>query len=187
MRVFIALLIEEDLREKARRAQEQLKKQLSGASISWVASQNFHFTLVFLDEQSPDAVEKIGLALEAAAARLKGFEAKVGGWGAFPNLVRPKTLWIGVESSNDLLEEIYNVVELCLQPIGFKGEERGFHAHLTIGRVKGHVGDIAKAFETVDAHSLGIIKVSALSLMQSTLQPQGAEYTEIKRFEIKSE
>jgi RNA 2',3'-cyclic 3'-phosphodiesterase len=184
MRVFVAVQIGEELRDRVKAAQEELRGRLKGASISWVGPQNFHFTLVFLGEQSPESVERVQSALEKAASQLKGFEASVGGWGAFPNTGRAKTLWIGLESSAEALKQTNNVVELCLQAAGFRGEERGFHAHLTIGRVKGPVRDLAEAFEAVDAKSLGVVRVNALSLMQSTLRPQGAEYSELKRLEF---
>jgi 2'-5' RNA ligase len=68
-----------------------------------------------------------------------------------------------------------------MERLGFPTEGRPFHPHLTLGRVKRDARPAALAGLATDLDSLVYeteVSVESVDLMQSTLTPQGAQYTQ---------
>ena len=71
-----------------------------------------------------------------------------------------------------------------MEGIGFEREQRDYHPHLTLGRVrKGLSGDdmelISKWAQEASIGAVGRFEVEAISLIQSVLRPEGATYTNL--------
>src|SRR5207302_6193422 len=102
--------------------------------IRLVSRNNLHLTLKFLGPAvARIKIEALITALEPIAKATVPFDLAARGVGGFPNLERPRVLWIGLEAStlNDLASGIEDAAAAC----GFDREPRAFSAHLTIGRV----------------------------------------------------
>jgi 2'-5' RNA ligase len=152
--------------------------QQGRASVKWVTENNLHLTLQFLGDVEPTVIPDIGHALEQAAAEVEPFEMVCHGIGAFPNLERPRTLWLGVESGADEMCDLQGRVEKALKPLGFRPEARKFHPHLTIGRVKrSHPRDIAEMLEGRQDFHAGATHIAEVVLYSSQLEREGPTYT----------
>jgi 2'-5' RNA ligase len=181
MRLFVAV----NLPAAARRSAATAAAPLFAASlpVKWVGEDGLHITLKFLGEVDEALADPIGAALGAAVTAVRPFELGLGGFGAFPDLSRPRVLWFGVER-HPALELLANDVEKALGPFGFPPELRPFQPHLTLGRAKREarpgafraLSELARdvAWETV-------IRVESVDLMQSTLTPAGARYGVVHR------
>ena len=90
----------------------------------------------------------------------------------------PRVLWIGVDE-NPSLQTIQTRVENELYKIRFPKEQRKFHPHLTLGRVKGphNIGPVIQMLEQHKENDFGRMTVNRITFFQSTLKPTGAEYT----------
>jgi len=102
----------------------------------------------------------------------------LGGLGAFPNLLQPRIVWMGV-ARDPRLELMQHDIELACATLGVAVEGRAFRPHLTLGRAKQTVSREAavalrSAARATDFRST--IEVSTLDLMQSTLSPGGSRY-----------
>ncbi len=177
MRVFIAIELPGEARDGLVSLQEELKK--SGADVKWVEPENIHLSLRFIGDVAEDTAEKIKERLAATAAATGAFELTMRGIGAFPGLGDPRVIWAGIDRGVEGSARLAASLEAGLQSIGIAAEEKKFHPHITLGRVRSRKnGDkLRKLIETTGFEAGPIIKVEYLTLFMSRLTPQGSVYT----------
>jgi 2'-5' RNA ligase len=184
MRAFIAIDLDQSIKSELSALVSRLAR--SRAEVRWVKLQGMHLTLKFLGEVSADSeVPRLEKALRAAVQGTEKFELTLSGTGAFPDLRRPRVLWVGVEPC-PALDSLQGRVESFLEKEGFLREERPFKPHLTLGRVKGRSGLEAALAELRknETRTFGSMTVSRLSLFESRLKPDGAEYRVVSEIPI---
>lgn len=177
MRLFIAINLPPDLRQRLWEAAESLRR--AGYPVSWVAPDGLHVTLKFLGEVKPAREPEIVSGVEAAVQGAKRFTLPVSGFGAFPSLSRPRVVWAGCEPVPSL-ELLQHRVEQEMERLGFPLEGRAFHPHLTLGRARRDAR--ASAFrnleDRIDALEFaGETTVESVDLMESQLARDGARYS----------
>jgi 2'-5' RNA ligase len=120
-------------------------------------------------------------AVEQSVAGISPFSFVLAGLGGFPNLHRPRVIWVGVPRGGESLQKLQEQVENHLAACGFPREKRSFSPHLTIGRVKSQ-GGIQPLLDRLSSISFESeeIPVSAVKVMRSQLKPTGAEYSALK-------
>ena len=72
---------------------------------------------------------------EIVNALSRGDRVELRGFGAFPSASDPRVLWVGIETS-EALAKLQRQLDGALVELGFLKDERSFHAHVTVGRVK---------------------------------------------------
>lgn len=122
--------------------------------------------------------------MSQVAALHAPFTLALGSPGVFPNANRPRVLWIGVEGELERLRLLQAGVEEALTAAGFPAERQRFNPHLTIGRmhqraVRSDRNRAAAALSSLRLPEEQHIAVNAISLMKSTLLPEGAIYERI--------
>lgn len=135
MRTFIAV----PLSDQSRAMLETMQFQLRSAKpdVTWTAVSSIHITLKFLGEVNPAVLPGLIEALEAASTSEASFAVKLQGLGTFPNIHNPRVVWCGVRDPSGNLERLQQKVDAACTRHGFPPEERPFHPHLTLGRVRG--------------------------------------------------
>ena len=172
-----------------------LRRELPDVRASWLREDNLHLTLKFLGDVPVADIPKLSAAVEAAVRTVRPFELTISGCGAFPPHGRPKVLWIGVlseppavaggstaASQASSLQSLHERIEDELAAPGFPREERPFHPHLTIARLRTPKG----GRELSDFHhTLGFapqsFTVSEAVVFKSELRRQGSKHTPISR------
>ena len=145
--------------------------------IRWTRNGGLHLTLKFLGDINREQVEAILTTLRDIAQQRPPLRVVAQGLGAFPNLRRPRVLWVGLQGER--ISELSEAIETALLPLDFPPEEREFTPHLTLGRVRSPKGwervlPILKSYEqTYFGESL----IDHMTLYQSELRPDGAIYT----------
>jgi 2'-5' RNA ligase len=135
LRTFIA--VEMSPRVIARAAELIDKLRVAEADITWVRPQQMHLTLKFLGDVPDTETPDVCRVVSQVAAEFEPFEIICRGAGAFPNNRDPRTLWIGVADGGEELKRLQAAIDDALKAkLGYAKEHRGFHPHLTIGRVK---------------------------------------------------
>jgi len=184
VRSFIAIDLEPEIKKTVQDLIQKLKK--TGADVRWVNIQAMHLTLKFLGEVGPEALPGVEAVLNLAASGRPGFPLALHGTGAFPNGESPRVLWVGITEEPSLMG-LQEDIDQGLEMEGFPREQRAFHPHLTLGRVKSPSG-IRKAVLELDKYrdiSFGEMAVRKVALFESILKPQGAEYRVAAEFDLR--
>ncbi len=191
LRTFIAVDIPSHIQQAIQQKTESLRTTLGASLVRWVAAENVHLTLKFLGDVSPANVDMLTQMLRAEADSIPAFDIRVGGLGSFPNLRRPRVLFIGIQapacpepSRRSGLEALYRGIEAACARLGYESEPHAFSPHLTIGRVRQDVSGsdgqkIRRAVEALHIDSLGNARVDSVQLYKSDLKPGGSVYTRL--------
>jgi 2'-5' RNA ligase len=135
LRTFIAVELARSV--LARAAQLIKELQTAGADANWVKSPQMHLTLKFLGDVSDTETPDICRVVAEAARQIEPFELVCRGAGAFPDIRQPRTIWLGFSQGVEELTELQKAIDDALKKeMGYGKEQRRFHAHLTLGRVK---------------------------------------------------
>lgn len=179
MRLFVAINLTADVRRALYAAAEPLRAAIPRAG--WVAEDRLHLTVRFLDDQPESLVPRLRGALEEVAARHDPVTLTLQGFGAFPNLRRPRVVWLGVES-DPRVELLHHDVEEKLATLGFDPEGRAFRPHLTLARLRGGESPESIRALTQAARSVRFRAescVDSIDLMHSVLGQGGPRYTRL--------
>ncbi|MHB9025682.1 MAG: RNA 2',3'-cyclic phosphodiesterase [Armatimonadota bacterium] len=180
IRAFIATHIDPAVLSRLAALQEEWRA--TGAPVSWVRPEGMHLTLKFLGEVPEERIPAVAEVLHAVARRHAPFALTLAGAGGFPNLRRPRVLWVGVTDGAVELGELARELAEGLAALGFPREQRPFSPHLTLGRVKAPAG-LDALRRRVEAHAddlFGTTRVAGIALFRSELSPQGARYTVLR-------
>ncbi|MCK4364924.1 MAG: RNA 2',3'-cyclic phosphodiesterase [Thermoplasmatales archaeon] len=157
----------------------------SGAFVKLVEPKNIHITLKFLGDTNEEHIDKIEKILKDAVKDSDPFEIKLKGTGVFPNQNYIKVMWIGMENGEQI-GKIADKIDEEISELGFKKENRGFSAHLTIARVKS-AKNKEKLLELIEKYrdiEFGSLKIDTIKLKKSELTPKGPIYTTLKEVKL---
>jgi 2'-5' RNA ligase len=190
IRTFIAIELDESIKDGLTKLQKRLKGEAPQGSVRWVKSEGIHLTLKFLGDVPADQIGEITRALQKSCQGFAPFSISCGGLGCFPNLKRPRVVWVGIQEETGTLTQLQKAIEGNVAPLGYPTEKRKFSPHLTIGRVQRRVssGDQRQLGELVGAsqiETLGQMEVRSVNLIRSDLRPSGAVYTRLAEVELK--
>ena len=179
MRLFIAIPLASDAIDALERLSQSLRSV--GDGMLWSSPESWHITLQFLGETSE---EQYGCVVE----RLKdiqapAFRVRLAGTGFFE---RAGVFFAGVNVSAEMAELERRVVAATSQ-CGFASEDRPYHPHVTLARVKGgnrrHALRGLKGLVKGEAEFSSFIATEFL-LFEAFLDPNGARYEIRERFPL---
>ncbi len=179
IRVFIAVVLPSQVRQKIAAARVELQPRVP--NLHWVAERNLHYTLKFLGDIDEAQIDALA---DALAQRLRPFPRCIisaKGLGAFPDLKRPRILWVGLAGGAPIT--LASGVEAALEPLGFMPENRSPKPHVTIGRWRQSGGpprDLAQEIENWRNVEFGEFQVSEVIIFRSVLNPQGAQHEKLR-------
>jgi len=102
---------------------------------SHVVPANWHITLRFLGRIGDTARERVTGYL-AGTLDVAPFRLGFGGLGAFPRPARATVAWLAVRTGRQPLESLFASCEEAARAAGLEPEERPFHPHLTLSRIR---------------------------------------------------
>ncbi|MCD6324455.1 MAG: RNA 2',3'-cyclic phosphodiesterase [Desulfurococcales archaeon] len=180
MRIFTAVEIEN--RETLSRIIEfknKLTACFRGRGLKPVEDENIHITLRFIGEVNDSALPDIERCVKKVSTYAP-FEISVKGVGAFPNVSRPRVIWVGIEEGGELLKALRQAMEPCLRPYA-KPDRTSFVPHITVGRVKGRPdpGCLKQLLEEFEGTVFGRSSVTEVKLKRSFLRPTGPIYADV--------
>jgi len=179
IRAFVGVRIDPKMTQKISEVQSQLTRSLTG--IRWVVQENLHFTLKFLGAVEEGNITSIIKAVGRVVRPAQPFSLTAGGIGVFPDIRKPRVLWVGLEAQG--LQTLSQEVEAALEPLGFAPEKRGFKPHLTIGRWRNFTAKAQRLKEEIDHwkdQDFGQSTVEEVVIFQSILKPNGAVYSPLQ-------
>lgn len=163
MRTFIAIEFENYIKEYLW-AQQQLVKEYSQKG-NFTRLENFHLTLHFLGEVSPQQIESLKKVIQATVLHQQPFSLQLDRLGQFSK-GNTQIIWVGIKKSIEV-EGIYDRLQNELAGCGFPKEDRGLKPHITLAReivLKGNFNELSQQIQIQPKE----IFVDKLSLMEST-------------------
>ena len=187
MRAFVAVEISEAIRSALAELIAGLRRH--NAPVKWVEPKNIHLTLKFLGSVPDETVPAVVVILRQCVHNVAPFRLEVKGVGGFPNLRRPRVLFLG--ASDDTgdgagAREIARRLNREMTRAGVPRENRPFRYHITLGRVRrpGPIGAVVGKLEEMSDRRFGSMRVERIVLMQSQLTPEGPIYTPVEYAEL---
>ena len=196
MRLFVALDIEEDIRNRIAHFMDGVRTTAPDAR--WVNPESLHVTLKFIGEK-PDAMVK---QIEAVLGTIEAgpIEVRFRETGFFPTPGSARVFWVGIEADSGLAQLAKNVDQVSAG-IGIPEEQRAFSPHLTLARAGTRTGTssgvprwrkgdranrqfakLQEKLEKTPPPDFGTMTAREFFLYRSQLSSQGARYTKIARF-----
>ena len=183
IRVFVCIEVPAPIQQRIGGLQAQLRA--TGVQISWTKASNIHLTIKFLGDVATSRIPAITEGINKAASVIGSFKIEVAGTGCFPSERNPRVLWVGIREVPDALKQLHSSIENELASRGFAREPKKFSPHLTIGRVRNPQGASGLAQELIaTGFEAEEFNVSAVTLMQSKLNPAGSIYTPISHVHL---
>ena len=192
MRLFVALEIPPEIRERITRFVEGLQRYAPDAN--WVKPASYHVTLKFIGEKSLADAEQLKHSL--VEIRSSPLSITFRGFGFFPNANSPRVFWAGMEHE-DALPKLANTVDQACSQLGIPNEEHEFRPHLTLARggsgsprpkrgerANPKLKHLAEKLQNFPAPDFGTMTAQEFFLYESKLSPAGAQYTKLDRFAL---
>jgi RNA 2',3'-cyclic 3'-phosphodiesterase len=194
MRLFIALDIDEGIRERIGRFVDGVRNFAPDAR--WVKSESLHVTLKFIGEQPDEMVEGIKQRLAHVSFALT--EIAFRGYGFFPTPKSARVFWIGLEAGPELAA-LAAAIDSEMASFGIPKEDRAFSPHLTLARSAGGSGSpgrrrgdgpnrrfqhLQEKLAALPSPDFGTMTSREFFLYQSQLSPKGSKYTKLASFRL---
>ena len=186
VRTFVAVEISQEIKDRAQRMIGKLRD--TPAKVKWVAAQHMHWTLKFLGDVELLDIPRVCKAVGRAVEPLAAFHVEAKGAGAFPDVHRPRTVWIGTGRGSEQMIELHDAIEFELAKLGYRSENRRFRPHLTIGRVRHSPGGIGELGQLIEKHADfdgGLTHVDEVVVFSSVLGPDGPTHEPLGHAELK--
>lgn len=182
MRCFVAI----DLPQQVKARLSQLQQAMGGLDrdVRWMKPDQIHLTVKFLGEIPDRRINDVCRILSQLAASFIPFELQVGGTGVFPTRGPARIIWAGIVSPPTALLGFQDRCEEAFCLLDVAREDRPYHPHLTIARVRAgqRAADIIR--QVVGAHTrwtAGSFMVHEIVLYQSLLDRSGPTYVPLCR------
>src|SRR5579875_1429122 len=187
LRTFIAIDLGKAIRDRCLALQETLARD--GAEVKWVEEENLHLTLLFLGEVEDRDLPALCQTVADCCAFRAPFTLSVETVGCFPNLRRPRVIWVGVGAGSAEVCALHDALETPLLELGcYRREERTYTPHITLGRVKGErsITALTTALARQAKWRGGETDVREVRVLSSELTPQGPIYTVLSRAKLRT-
>lgn len=188
MRLFVAVEVGTEVQRVATKVIDDLRRRTASvaphARVTWVGPEQLHLTVRFIGQVDPGLGEKIRTTL-APSLETPAFAITVERTGTFPPKRPPRVIWAGITSGIDGLRLVEQEVRARLDRLVRSTEEREYHPHLTLGRVKNPAGlRPAVLLEGLENTVFGAVRVAAVTLFESRLSSSGPTYIPLGRAEL---
>jgi 2'-5' RNA ligase len=182
VRAFLALEIPDSIRTRLAADLEALRQELPRSR--WTRRAGWHLTVKFLGDVEPTVVADLIAELDPRLRGLEPVSVNLGKTGFFPTATRPRVAWIG--GSTEGAEEVVAAVEEATELVGFPRERRPWSAHVTLARMKSQWPKeaVGRFLAWGDRLHLEEFTAREVVLFESDLQPGGAVYTALERFQL---
>jgi 2'-5' RNA ligase len=183
VRTFVAVAASPAVRQAALTLMSRLRQSENARDVKWVAADNLHWTMQFLGDVDERDIPEVCKAVSDAAVEVQPFDLEARGAGAFPSADRPRTLWLGAGQGVKEMCALQKAIERRLKKRGYRGEERRFVPHLTLGRAgrNGRPQSLAAELAALADYEGGLMHVDEVTVYSSRLGPDGPTYEPLAR------
>jgi RNA 2',3'-cyclic 3'-phosphodiesterase len=176
VRLFIAIATPPGPRRQVAAVRDELRA--TGADVRWEPEGKLHCTLKFLGDTDDARIADVIAAVRQSVAGIPPLVVRYTRLGWFPTRRDPRILWAGMENTDGALTRLHRQIEDACAAVGYEREERPFHPHVTLGRVRGkrNLEQLLALMEKL-TFDTGPATIADVELVKSDLQPSGSVYT----------
>lgn len=188
VRAFVAINLSTPLLKSVSDLTTRFKSHLADPSIRWNPTHQIHLTLQFLGNVPSHVIPDLMGTLSQACTAVSPLSLTAQGLGVFPNLDRPRVLWMGVGGDSDNLLRLHQAIARICQPWIFDANQ-DFKPHLTLARFtessRALSEQLGLLLEELGSHTVGTWVAQEVTLMESELTRQGAEHSVLGRWKLR--
>jgi 2'-5' RNA ligase len=175
MRLFIGIPLAEGVVGALAALTERLKAP--GDGLRWPGAEGWHITLQFLGKTSEEQYKCVAAGLRGIHKARFAIQLEPPGF-----FDRAGVFFVGVRLSPEL-EQLQQRVVTATQPCGFVVEDRPYHPHITLARVKGGRAPLTALKSRVRAGAgFSSFVAKEFLLYESFPDPGGSRYEVRERF-----
>jgi len=178
MRLFTGLSLTYEVRRNIELLYQSLEPL---APIHWSPVANLHVTTKFIGEWPVERLDELKAALRGME-KPPGFAAAIDGFGWFPTPHHPRHLFAAVRAP-EALAQLAAESDRALAVIGVPVEEKAYHPHLTLARIRdAHVdlSPIKQFIAQLPSTDFGRMNVTSFKLYES----RNSQYTVLEDFPL---
>lgn len=185
MRLFVGIALPDEVRVGLAALCGTLRPAVPSAK--WVPQANFHVTLKFLGENSHERIPDIVECMRKAFAGSSLYELTLDRIGVFPSPKRARVLWLGVSAGSVQTTALAEALDRELATIGFRVEERPYHPHITLARLRAPKPLLQLAADAASGTPPIAVSVSvpSVTLFESKLSRSGAQYFAVEEVRLR--
>ena len=186
IRTFLAVDFDDAFLDEVAALAERLRGVPRLSAARWAARTTLHATLRFFGDTDDRQLEALRVLVKDLSAGTAAFTVRATEVHGFPqrksanvlvlDLADTAVTEIGTPRSE--LGSMASRAEVTAVRLGFAAEDRPYHAHLTLARMRKPV-DVSSLAN--DAATLPLGRVTAITLYASSSSPNGAVYTPLER------
>jgi len=181
-RTFIALNLPRAEKAELEKFITQLKQINSNRLIKYVKTRGLHITLHFLGALDQEQIKGVKKILKVQAGKYTATKIISQNLNAFPNLRRPKVIILNCyEPDGQTLSSFQINLGQKLEQAGLDVDHRHWHPHITLARIKAPIQFKIQGLKIPQLE----LPITSVELMESELNPDGAEYKIIESFQLK--
>ncbi len=183
MRLFLAYELPDDLQQQIYKVFAPLHQRLKG--FGWIKPGRLHLTLRFLGEVSEEYLNKDLIPLlEEEFSKAQPLQLSFQGLGLFPNIARPKVIWLGVKGDYLKLHHQAIQLEKKLDNQDVQQYHKAFSPHVTLAKMKEIqknelLPELIQEYEKTD---FGSYTFTTPSLFESKLSAEGSAFKILRKF-----
>jgi 2'-5' RNA ligase len=188
LRLFVAIVLPEPVRDEIIRVQQELQPLVPRAVARWTKPDQFHLTLRFLGDVSADGVEDLKKSVGAVCRNVWPLSLRAEGVGFFPNPRSPRVIWVGINDREGRLVDLQQQIETAVGPFSSEPGEKNFTGHVTLSRLKNprpaDTQDLAARAQSLEKRLFGEWTANEIGIILSELSPVGARHTSLAAFRL---
>ncbi len=175
-RIFIAV----NLPEKIKKTFFNYQIKFPDFPIKWVKKENMHITLIFIGDVKDENIPSVCEAVKKACSQHNSFKINLNeiSYGP-PKKLPPRMIWGRGDQPDELVNLKTDLEKYLIESkIGFIEDNKKFHTHITLGKIRTWEWKRIEPEERpdiVEETNLDF-EVNSIEVMESTPKRTGAEY-----------
>lgn len=107
-------------------------------SVRWMPPDQLHLTVRFIGNLDSLELLQVCNRLREIEHTIAPVTVELSTFGTFPESGPPRVVWAGVNDPQSELAGLHKLLDRELEQLGFRGERRVYHPHITLGRARNH-------------------------------------------------
>ncbi len=180
-RSFVGIRIPLPLIDRMQEGIMMLKRKPGVNDVRWNAPSEYLITLGNLGELSLMTLTQLKQVLPPVIARYPCLRLSIQGFGGLPNMIQPRYAYANLAGDTEMLCDIAHAVDRAAAPYAQNRDQKPFHPHILIGRLKTESEPLrvalGRALKMNEQPAMGDFEVTGVELLTSHADTSGVGYS----------